>query len=176
MKIENGSGALGDFQLSCSLLHLTTSVRIRLDKVEIHCLDLKRVSAKQIEEIGLASIEAPTVQERQLSYKTYSMAVAVHGSLVGSTPEDFLARFATGAPGQVGPLVGSGSVFYYGPAGEQVAASVTVDLSAILQPGLFVRTHVVWDAGKIVVTALSEFAAKHVQNVFSQLGIAVEKG
>lgn len=95
MKPEIGSGNLGDVQLPCSLFHLSTSIRIRMERVEIHCFDVNRVDRKRLEELTRDVLEALRAHPAGIPFKTYSVGLALHVMPVGATAKDFLAKFTS---------------------------------------------------------------------------------
>lgn len=177
MRPEKGSGTLGDAYLQCTLFDFTTSLRVRLERLELTCLDLKRVDRTQLEELIVDSLEARSrVFPSEISFKTYGLSISLHGLLPVRDVKEFLAGFLKTVPQNLGPPVGSGCVFYYGAEGEQVTFSLALDLSAAVANGLFVRLYMVWDAGRLAIKAIPEAVAKRLKSTFAQVELELVEG
>lgn len=168
---DRGNQSLGDYSLLCYLFNFLVTVRIRLERVEIMCVDLSRVDGTKLNEAGVDVLEAVKAHVPGISFKAYTLAMGLHGTLDGMSAQEFLSRFVTVAPKNLGPPIGSGVVFYYGPEGERLLSSVTVDLSALISGGLYIRAQVVWDGSKVAIQALPAMGDKHVREVLAQLGL-----
>ena len=175
IKAERGGGSLGEAQLNCWFFNFSTALRIWLERVEINCLDVTRVSPQKLKDLITGVLETAG-SHFKIPFKTYGMALWLHGLLEGVAPKEFLSKFFTRAPNDLGPLLASGAVFYYGAKGEKVLSSLTVDLSAAIREGIFVRIQVTWNAEKVDSGELAALAKEHVKSALSQLGLRLDGG
>lgn len=173
MKPERGNGSLGDFHLACSFVNFAVTVRVRLDRAEVQCLDVTRVDAKSLNGIAIGTLETIKGHIPNLAFRSHTLAVGLHGQLEGVPTREFLSGFVKGSLKDLGPSLGSGIVFYHGAQADQTLSAVTLDQSGIIAGGLFIRIHVVWDGGAVTPDALPTVAEKHVRGVFAQLGLTL---
>ena len=82
----------------------------------------------------------------------------MHGSLEGGSVKKYISNFVKNVPDGLGPSAGNGAVMYFGPVGERLLCSVIIDRTNYDPDGLFCRTYVVWDAGKVKIEDLPEVA------------------
>jgi hypothetical protein len=170
MKPERASN-LGDTQLACSLLNLSTEVRVRIERIEVMCWDLSQISQETFTELALISLGAIASSAPNNPFKTYSLSVNLHGSVEGVTTRDFLSRFAPPPLKTLGAPLASGLVFYYGAEAERVSSFVTLDLSGVQADALYTRLYVVWDAGRISPQDLPAAAEKYFGAAFDGIGL-----
>jgi hypothetical protein len=176
MKPEQGSGTLGDLHLQCSFYNFTTSLRVRLERIELTCFDLTRVERGQLEEVTVSALEALSQSlSPDVSFKTYSLGISLHGLLAEGEVKDFLGRFVTAIPKDLGPSLGAGCIFYFGAEAERVTSSLAMDLSAVVENGLFLRLQVVWDAEKVEIKAIPTVASQHIENALAQVGLVLSQ-
>lgn len=174
IKPERGSGSLGDLNIVCFLFNFSVTVRVSLERVEILCFDLARVPPNMLNDAGMDALEAITNYGPGVSFKTHTLSLGLHGTLDGISSQDFISRFVSKGPESLGPPMGGGVVFYYGPEAERLTSSVTLDLSALISGGLYVRTQVVWDAQKVAVRSIPGMAEKQVREVVTNLGLKLD--
>lgn len=175
IKAERGAGSLGEVHLHCWFFNFSAALRIWLERVEINCFDVTRVNTPKLKDLITDVLEtAPALFK--VPFKTYAMALGLHGLLEGVAPKDFLSKFVTKVPNTLGPLLASGSVFYYGAKAERLLSSLTIDLSAAVREGIFVRIQATWDAEKVGSGALTGLAENHVQEALNQLGLRLDGG
>jgi hypothetical protein len=173
MKPERGSGSLGDAHLACSFLNFAVTIRIRLDRVEIQCLDVTRIDAKNRNGITIGTLQTLKEHVPNLAFKSHTLAIGLHGQLDRVATNEFLSTFVQGSLKDLGPSLGSGLVFYHGAQAEQMLSAVTLDQSGVISGGLFIRIHVVWDGRALALDALPEVSEKHVRGIFTQLGLTL---
>jgi len=175
IRAERGSGSLGDIHIVCFLFNFSVTVRIRLDRIEILCFDLSRVDSEKLNEAAIDALEAVTNHMAGPTFKTHTLWQGLHGTLEGASTQEFISKFVSKGPENFGRSIGSGVVFYYGPERERITSSITLDLSAVIAGGLYLRPQVVWDAQKVGVRDLPGMAEKHVREVLSHLGLTQER-
>jgi len=174
IKPERGDGSLGDATFTYSLLGLFVSLRVRFERVEVLCSDLSQINRAQLSDVAIGTLEAIQSRPTAPKFGTYTLAFGVHGSPVGMSRKEFVSRFSKDGPAFKGGSLGSGTVFYYGAEAEQVAASVTIDLSGILPEGVYLRFNVVWDASKVGVRDLPALGEKFLRDAIESMGLTIE--
>jgi len=174
IKTERGDGSLGELCVTCSLFDFSTTIRVRLDRVEIQCVDTARVTNKQFEEAALSVLQIFDQTAAQTSYQAFIFAINIHGTIADTSPREFLSKFVANAPSSLGSPLGAGAVFYFGADDGRLTSSITVDLSARQAEGVFLRVHTVWDAAKLSPVELSERIPKHFNLVLDQLNLSLD--
>jgi hypothetical protein len=174
IKTERDDGSLADLCVTCSLFDFSTTVRVRLDRVEVQCVDTTRVTNKQFEEAALSVLQVFNEPAARASYQAFIFAINVHGTIADSSPKEFLSRFVANTPSSLGPPLGAGAVFYFGADDGRLTSSITVDLSARQAEAVFLRVHTVWDATKLSPADLSERIPKHFDLVLEQLNLSLD--
>ena len=173
IKLETGSGTTADLHLFVSVLSTSTVIRVRLDSVEVHCLNLKATGGERIGELAVGVLEAVKRHSEAVQFNVFTVAIAMHGALEGIPVTDFVQKYSRLPAPNLGPLTGSGAVFYYGAVGDQIQAALTLDHSATLTGGLFLRPTVVWDAVKVPLSRLRIAGQEFYDAVLRELGLEV---
>jgi hypothetical protein len=168
LRFERGAN-LSEQHLLCYLFNYWMTIRIRLERVEIVCTELPKDYVEKFAAAILDVLGAVVDYQSALSFQAFAAAVGLHGRLAGCTARDFLARLAPQIPQGLGPAAGNGAVFYFGPVGERVLATITADVSAAISDGLYLRIHGVWDAKKIAPPALPQAIELFVQQALESL-------
>ena len=174
MKIERGGGSVGEFHLNCTLYSFQVGVRVHMDKIGVVWLNVTQEQMGPFSALAVEALSAVRDHQPEIAFRTHTMGVVLHGRLEGTSAKDYLARFLKDAPTGLGPQTGNGTVMYFGPADDRILSSVTLDLSALLPDGLFVRPHVVWDARKVEIAALPSRAAAFVRQVLGSFDLEIE--
>lgn len=171
MKYERGT-TLADVRLVCFLHSFSWTANVRAEQVDLQCFDLREAHRQEVKSVAVSLVEAVTSQVRSTAVRTYTLSLALHGTLSGLDTPSFLVRFTRNAP-DLGPLLGSGAVFYFGALAEDgvLTSAVTMDRSAIVPDGLFLRFHSVWDASVVPVGALPDAVERHVARAVAALGL-----
>src|SRR5262249_37570852 len=105
--------------------------------------------------------------------RTHTMNVVMHGTLEGKSVREYLSTFARNIPTTLGPQTGNGGVVYFGAKDDRIVSSVTVDVSTLLNDGMFVRPYAVWDANKVDVWALPARVRVFVREALDAFGLEV---
>ncbi len=163
------AGTLGDFSVLGYLFSFAVSVRIRLDRIEIQCMNLKQVGATTLDHVVVDAFKAVKLARPSLAFKTHVLGLNLHGSLEGVTTLEFLSKYAAAGPDGIGPRIGNGVVFYFGPEGPRLTSSLTLDLSIHVPDGLFLRVHSTWDGQKLEAMELPIGARGYVASVLKSL-------
>jgi hypothetical protein len=172
MKVERPSGSLGEAHVACSLPRLVSTVRVGLERVEVICGDTARVNQKQFEGLAFATVDA-VARVVTDAFKSYTLVVNVHGTLEGIATRDYLSKLAVSPLTDLGPAIGAGVAFYHGAEADRLTTIVTEDFSAIYSDALFVKIHVVWDAGKVTLQQLPTVSDEYTRTIFDKLGLEI---
>lgn len=172
MKVERGSGSLGDLHLLCYLLDYLLTIRIRVDRAEIYCSHLTEENKKRVVSASVDTLAC--IRENIGSgYRAYALAMNIHGLLESQTVRTFLGRLITPPPAEVGSVTGNAVAYYLAPSEERIAASLTFDVSVITTDGLFVRPQATWDASRLPLEHFAEKAEAFVRSALGSFGIEV---
>jgi hypothetical protein len=171
IRVETGGGSAADFNILCYLFNYWVTLRVRIDRIEIVGSQLPQ---DYIHKYGAAIVDSLVSlrnYHQSLQYRAYTLIVGMHGSLDGTSVKKYISNFVKNVPDGLGPSAGNGTVMYFGPAGERLLCSVTIDRSTTVPDGLFCRTYVVWDANKIKIEGLPELASNFVRETVSKIGL-----
>ena len=174
LRVERGVGNVGDQHILCYLFNYRMTVRIRVERIEIICSELPR---DYVEKFGAAIVDvlrAVKDYRPDLHFRAFAVAIGLHAMLQGQSIRDYLGRFVANIPQRLGPSTGNGAVFYFGPEGERLLSTVTVDLSTVVQDAAYLRIHGIWDAKKVTPDSLSGTADTFVRQVLDSLGLQFE--
>jgi hypothetical protein len=159
------AATLGEINLQCDLP--TATIKIFVDRV-----DLSTHSGSYRKGLATMAIEAVSRHAKKLDFSTFTASCHAHGTLSNTLSSDFLGRFVHEAP-KAQSLIGSAAVFYYGAQGPSLTSSLTLDMSAQVEGGIFVQSYVVYDASKIAVTELEDVFTSHIGEVLADLDLEV---
>ena len=162
VKLEAGAGTLGEVQLTVSLLSYSAVVRIHLDYIELQWFNVRAVTEEQIGDVAIAVLEAVKLHAPAVNYQTYTFWVDVHGTVEELSPMRFLSEYVKPGEPKLGPLTGTGVIFYYGAMNERTHATLTVEHSLTVTEGIHIRPWVAWDATRVPVRSLPGLARAFV--------------
>ncbi len=171
MRLESTGGDLGEVHLRCEIPGSVT-VRLWIDRFETwsDLLQLPRIRHAELVDHLLEGLVS-----HQPSLQSFEADLQIHGSLRSKTPHEFLKTWGGLVPENLGPHLGSGVVFYFGPHGNRAVSSVTLDNSARIQGGLFIRTRTVGDASTLRGHELGEVADSFFADVMREVGFTTEE-
>ncbi|MGI8784226.1 MAG: hypothetical protein ACR2L2_11330 [Acidobacteriota bacterium] len=173
MKFEGSAGSLGDVHLAVTVLRASAVLRVRLDYVELQCFNVRNADEKDLAEVFVQTSQVVADHSPVAAAVTYSLAVGLHGSLDGVPTSNFIQRFVTAQGLPLGPPSGVGAVLYFGPHDSRLGASVTLDLSAMVPDGLFLRSNAIWKASSVDARALPAKGREFFDQVTTELGLTV---
>jgi len=171
LRVERGAGSVGDSHVLCYLFNYLMVARIRIERLEVVCSDLPRAHLEKfkpaiVDTLGAVKDHLPAVQ-----FRAFALTVGLHGTFEGQSARGYLAQFVSNNPKGLGPPAGSGTVFYYGPEGDRLLCSLTVDVSAGVPDAVYVRTHAMWDATRVNIESLPALADGFVREGLDRLGL-----
>jgi hypothetical protein len=141
--------------------------------MEVQSFDILRVRPKQVHEISLELLAALHRTDDHVSFQAYSVAAGYHGTVEGLSTKEFLSRFSTSAPQNLGPILGSGVVFYYGPHGNRMTSSITLDLSGVIADALYVKVEAVWDASQVQNEEFEKSASEYIRDALAGADLVI---
>jgi hypothetical protein len=162
----SNAAILGDTHLQCDLPSAT--IKIFFDRV-----DLSTTSANYHKGLATTAIEAVSRYVKQLEFSTFAASCHAHGTLASTPSADFLGRFVRDAPKDPESIIGSAAVFYYGAHGPSLTSSLTLDMSAQIEGGIFVQAYVVYDASKVAASDIENVFRIHIDDVLARLDLEV---
>ena len=171
IRFERGAGNVGDQHFVIYLFDYLMTVRIRVERIEVHCSHVPQELLEQFKAAIVDVLRAVKDHRPELPFRAFAVAVGFHAKLEGTPVRDYLAQFVTNVPQKLGPSTGAGAVFYFGAEGDRQFATVTADVSAAVPNGLFVRIHSAWDGGRVAPDALAGVADAFVRQVLNGLGL-----
>jgi hypothetical protein len=150
LRVERGAGNVAEQHVLFYLFDYVMTVRVRVERLEVTCASLS--SEEHLQKFKAATVDllqAVKDVKSELAFRAFAVASSIHVMLDGQSTRAYLAQFAARIPEGPGPLTGSGSVFYFGPSEDRLLSAITVDTSALVPDGLFVRVNGVWDASRV---------------------------
>jgi hypothetical protein len=175
LRIESGAGSVSDFHVLCYLFNYWMTVRIRVERVEIACSALPQEGLEKLRAATVDVLRAIRDHRPELTFRAFSLAVAMHGRLEGVSAPEYLGRFASNAPKDFGPLIANGAVFYYGPDAERLLCALTLDASALVPDGVYVRIQGTWDGKRVTPEGLPMLADALVRQSVERLGLQLPR-
>lgn len=171
IRFERGTGNVSDQHILLYLFNYWMTVRVRVERIEITCSELPQKDVEKFKAAILDVLLAVKNYKADLSFRAFAIAINLHAKLEGQSVRDYLARFVTSVPKNLGPPTGSGAVFYFGAEGDRLLSTVTADVSLVVPEGLFIRIHGVWDAGRVTPDAIAGKADIFVRQALDGLGL-----
>ncbi len=172
MKIERGSGTLGELHLFFYLLDFLATVRIRLDRVEIYCSHVTEENKKRFVAAVVDTLDCIR-QNVGGQYRAYGIAMNIHGLLENQSARAFVSKLVSPPPAGAGSVTGSAVAYYFAPAEDRVASSLTFDVSAVTPDGLYVRPQATWDASRLPLEQFAERAEDYIKRALGSFGVEV---
>jgi hypothetical protein len=174
LRVERGTGGVAEQNILFYLFDYWMTVRVRVERIEIHCSTLP--DQEYVNKFKAAMVDvlrAIKDLKPDFAFRAYAVAVGVHAKLEGQSVRDYLAQFVANVPKGLGASTGNGAVFYFGPEGDRLLSSLTVDPSALVPEAVFAKVHGLWDASKVSVEVLSGNAEAFIRQGLDSLGLQV---
>lgn len=158
LRPDNGNGAVGGAGLGVWLFGGKANARISLDGFRFQTSSTEpRVVDSVDGVIGAVQRASPG-----LGFRSHAVSYACHGLIEGMRAADFVRRFVPNSVSVAGfgDCLGAGAALYFGEAPPVMTATLTLDVSRVVQDGLFVRVFMVMDgevgAGSAVRALMKE--------------------
>jgi hypothetical protein len=85
--------------------------------------------------------------------------------------KEFLSQFSSVIPQSFGPSLGSGTVFYFGPAENRFTSSLALDFSRFVDGGLFLKFVAIYDATQVEVASLLKVSHSQLTDLVNEVGL-----
>ena len=165
---------LGRTILSASLDSYGVQIRIRFGGVELWA-NLRQVGFDRAALVYSLALEAIRDVSTSPPFATYMFTYHTHGKLEAGGVSEFVARLGQSPPAGLGPHVGSGVSFYFGPEEDRLVSGVNLDLSAVVVGGLYFRVDVTLDGSKIDYSASAARAREYIRAASEKFGLVPTK-
>ena len=172
IKVDNGNGSLGDYNVQLSLADYRGRVRIRLERFEIDYRDIMQTNMAPVEPVLVGLIKALGASTSDFRVANYIVDLHLHGDVDGVDHIEYLSRFVKNAP-NLGPSLGSGCVFYFGGQPGAPLRSVSVDMSGVVPGKVYVRLYASLD-GSIAPGDLRTAVETEANASLAALGLEVQ--
>ena len=170
LRPDAGNGSVGGTGLGVWLFGGAANVRIGLDSVRFRTSSLAPHIVDSVDGvIGAVRRASP-----ELRFKTHAISYAHHGLIEGMKAADFVRRFV---PNSVnidgfGDCLGAGAALYFGEAPPMVSSTLTLDVSRVVQDGIFVRVFMVMDGAIGTGPAIRALAEERAGAALTAVGLA----
>ncbi len=173
LRVERGMGNVGDHHIICYLFNYWMTIRIRIDRIEVFCSEVPRDYVEKFKAAILDVLQAIKDYRPEQSFRTFGMVLGLHAKLEGQPAREYLARFVAKVPENLGPSTGGGVIFYFGPEGDRLVASIIADVSAAVQDAVYLRIHGLWDAKKVAPASVPGVADVLVRQALEGLDLSL---
>lgn len=173
LRFEQGNHNPGEQHIICYLFNFLMTVKIRLERIEVNCSELPREYTDKFKAAIIDVLKAVKEHRPNLLFRGFALAVGMHAKLKGLSPQDYLSRFVATVPQNLGPSTGNGVVFYFGPEGDRLLSSITVDMSAGIQDAVFLRVHGTWDATKVSADVISRIGDAFLHQALESIELSL---
>lgn len=171
MRVDRGAGNVGDYHILVHLFNYWMTIRVRTERIEVTCSDLPRDLVEKFKSAILEMLRAIKAHISTLSFRAFTLSVGLHAKLDGQQAREYLARFVTNTPKNLGPPTSNGVAFYFGAEGDRLFATVTADVSQAIQDGVFIRIHGSWDAARVPPDMIMEVGQSFVLRALESLDL-----
>lgn len=169
LKFAGGETTYADTHVTGFLYGFSAELNVRPERIEIRSFDpAKRREA--FEALDAASAAALEFMD-DAKPKSCTSVTALHGELGDVATRDFVGRYVTGTPTQLGAPFSSGVVFYFKPDDGRLMASVNLEPSVSIQGGLYCRTTNIWNMSNGGLRDIAEREEGCVAKTFAVLDL-----
>lgn len=169
LKFHTGDPSYADAQVTCSLYSFMGELNVKADRIDVRSFDLNRRT--DLFSAIAAAAAAVTEHAPDIRFRALTSNNALHGTLDGMSPPEFLDRFIKAPPEALGAIFSSGVAYYFAPAGKRLMSSLTMEPSQAVTGGLFLRSIAIWDPAQDTLETLQELDGKHHVDTFAAIGI-----
>lgn len=169
LRPDSGNGSVGGAGVGVWLFGGKANARISLDGVRFQTSSTEpRVVDSVDGVIGAVQRASPG-----LVFRSHAVSYACHGLIEGMKAADFVRRFV---PNSVhvagfGDCLGAGAALYFGEAPPVMSATLTLDVSRVVQDGVFVRVFMVMDGGVGASSAVRALAEERTGAALTAVGL-----
>lgn len=170
IRIQNDVTDLSRPNVMYSMPVYKAHVRVSLEKLEVLFLDLAAVDTDQVQRITVAALRGLRESVPPVKLASYTIANSAHGTVEGLGATEFIRQFISQVPDGVGPLIGNGIVFYFGPEGDRQQSSLTLDMSLLFSQAIYVRAFTTF-AGTLEPEVVAALANEYLALLFTKAGL-----
>ena len=169
LRPDAGNGSVGGAGLGVWLFGGKANVRIGLDGVRFQTSSPEPQVVDAVDGvIGAVRRASP-----ELRFKNHAVSYACHGLIEGMKAAEFVRRFV---PNPVnidgfGDCLGAGAALYFGEAPPMISSTLTLDVSRVIQDGLFVRVLMVMEGGVGTGAAIRALAEQRTGAALTAVGL-----
>jgi hypothetical protein len=146
-KMVSTDESFGEVNLQIALRSLATA-RVFLDRIDLTSAYLSFLNEFRDGSFTADLFVAIQEYSPEVSYRTFAVTQEIHGRL--DIPLiDLLSRFSAAAPRTLGPVVGSGTAFYFGASENRLTGSLVLDSSRLVEEGLLLKLDLLFDATQV---------------------------
>ena len=169
LRPDAGNGSVGSVGLEVRLVESRVNVRIGLDGVRFQASSPDRKVMEYVDGVTDALRRASP----ELRFKTHSVSYACHGRIEGMKAPEFVHRFV---PNSVkidgfGNCLGAGAALYFGETPPMISSTLTLDVSRVVQEGVFIRVFMVIDGTIEGATAIQSLAEQQTKAALTAVGL-----
>lgn len=176
LRTDAGDGTVGGFGLIFWApgggrvryrVHLMGAEADYLDRGE--SIELRRADrlTQTLLEVILSCQGGPT-------FESYHVDCAIHGTVDGVRPAEFVGRFIAKTPEGLNDAMASAAGFRFGGNAGRVS-TVEVSVSETVPDSIFVRSQATFDGSQLAPEALQDKAARHFEETLGALGLRLQQ-
>lgn len=170
------STVLSDANISCSLLGLSTVIRVRLDWLEVTFLKLHEVGEKIAGQILLDSWAAVHETDPSMAIIEHGVSINAYTEIRDAPYDAVIRRYVT-IPPALGEKTLAGVAFYLpeDPAKGERRGSIVLDRLTGQERGLVLKVNVVFDAKQVPFSTLTQRIDEYVTRHLDHLALALDR-
>ena len=167
---------LSDANVNCSLLELSTIIRVRLDRLEVTFLKLYEVGEEIANQILLDSWAAVHETEASVVVVEHGVMINVYTQILDASYDTVIRRYVT-TPPTLGEKTHAGVVFYLpeDSAKGEKQGSVVLDRLTGQEQHLVLKVSAAFDAKQVPFNTLDQRIDEYVTRHLDYLGLALER-
>lgn len=170
------STVLSDANISCSLLGLSTVIRVRLDWLEVTFLKLHEVGEKVAGQILLDSWAAVHETDASMAVVEHVLSINVYTQIRDSSYSAVIRRYVT-TPPALGEKTLAGVAFYLpeDPAKGERRGSIVLDRLTGQEQGIILKVNAAFDAKRVSFDTLTQRVDEYVTRNLDHLALALDR-
>lgn len=167
---------LAEANISCTLLDLSVTVRVRLDRLDVTFFRLDTVGEKLAHQIVVDAWNAVKLSQESIQLGQHGVTVASHAEIRGTSYNTLLQHYVV-TPPSLGANTGGGVVFYIAgdPTKGLNGGSTLLDRSTMKEGALYLKVAVLLDATKVSIEELGSHVDDYFTGQLAGLGLEMER-
>ena len=160
--------------LDLTLFNYQSTLRVGLERIEANAYNIVQTPMQQTLDAFRDLNKAIHETIPSYTFKTLSLAVALHGTSPDKKIKDLPLQYIKNPPQMgFGPLATAGATFTFGATQDQLSASVTIENSYTLPDALFLRFYVAWDPSRTPIDTLKTSVDSFIRNTAKGLDLEI---